>query len=46
MSLAQHERILVDEFDPIVDQRFKSEIADSYFRDLFNDVAIRSHSPK
>ena len=40
------DKILVEEFDPIVDQRFKVEIVDSYFRDLFNDVAIRSHSPK
>ena len=46
VNLDQHDKILVEDFDPIVDQRFKSEIVDSYFRDLFNDVAIRSHSPK
>ena len=46
INLAQHDKILVEDFDPNVDQRFKTEIVDSYFRDLFNDVAIRSHSPK
>lgn len=40
------DKIFVDDFDPIIDQRFKTEIVDSYFRDLFNDVALRSHSPK
>lgn len=45
-NLGQHDKILVEDFDPIFDQRFKSEIVDLYFRDLFNDVAIRSHSPK
>jgi len=41
-----NDKIFVDDFDPIIDQRFKTEIVDSYFRDLFNDVALRSHSPK
>lgn len=42
----QNDKMFVEDFDPIIDQRFKSDIVDSYFRDLFNDVAIRSHSPK
>lgn len=45
-SYTADEIILIEDFDPIVDQRFKIEVADAYFRDLFNDIAIRSHSPK
>ena len=40
------EVILVNNFDDIIDQRFINEIATSYFRDIFKDVSMRSHSPK
>ena len=36
---------MVDDFDPLIDTEFMNQTAEPYLKDLFHDIAIRSHSP-
>jgi len=37
---------MIEDYDDKIDADFMTQIARPYFRDIFNDVAMRSHSPK
>ena len=38
--------MLIEDFDENVDAKFKAEVAETYFKTLFNDVSKRSVTPR
>ena len=45
-SQASPDFIFIQDFDRNIDPEFISEVANPYFKSLFGDIAMRSHTPK